>query len=435
MTAFTVFGAGVNTALTVTLAGHLHIIMQIMRFISFFLLLGVFSFAIHTAEAQSTSTPKVEGRYASIIVDLDNQQIIHARQIDTPRYPASLTKVMTLYLTFEAIDRGKLRFDQRLPVSAYAASQPRSKLGLKRGETILVRDAINAMIVRSANDVAVVLAEAISGSESRFADLMTQRARDLGMQSTVFKNPHGLPNSEHITTARDMAKLAHRMVTDHRTYYPLFSQEYFTYKGQTTNNTNSLLGEGLGVDGLKTGYTRASGYNLTISAAREGRRLLAVVLGGASGQSRDQHMRDLVERGFDIILGKPAPAAPPRIIVKREPVPAARPVQQASASILKLRGSNGQIQTVIQGQPTLQRPVQSDWSLFLGEFTTPRAAQNFMLKVTANQPALAKNIYIFEHNQRFQARLRGLSYNQAGPLCTQIKQQGNPCVVVQHTAR
>jgi len=253
------------------------------------LLSGLILMLALPSQAQISKASPVTGRYASIIVDIDSQEIIHARQIDDARFPASLTKIMTLYLTFEALDQGRLKIDQQLPVSAYAASQPPSKLGLKAGQRILVRDAINALIIRSANDAAMVLAEAISGSESHFAAQMTQRARQLGMQKTTFRNPHGLPNADHRSTARDMAKLAHAIIRDHRSYYPLFGQKTMRYKGQTLKTTNALLGNTEGVDGLKTGYTNASGYNLTISAQRNGRRLVAVVMGGASGKSRDRH--------------------------------------------------------------------------------------------------------------------------------------------------
>jgi len=213
------------------------------HFILNIVLLGMMLLCAPSSLAQSNAKPKVEGRYASIIVDIDNQEIVHARKIDEARYPASLTKVMTLYLTFDALNQGKLKIDQKLPVSSHAARQPATKLGLKKGQTILVRDAVNALIVRSSNDAAMVLAEAIGGSELNFARHMTDKARKLGMSRTTFMNPHGLPNSEHVSTARDMAKLAHAIIRDHRTYYPLFNQQTFKYRGKTYKTTNSLLGE------------------------------------------------------------------------------------------------------------------------------------------------------------------------------------------------
>ena len=395
-------------------------------------LLGMMFLCAQAALAQSNAKPKVEGRYASIIVDMDNQEIVHARKIDEARYPASLTKIMTLYLTFDALNQGKLRIDQKLPVSRYAAQQPATKLGLKAGSSILVRDAINAMIVRSSNDVAIVLAEAISGSELEFSRLMTHRARELGMMRTNFKNPHGLPNNEHISTARDMAKLAHALIRDHRTFYHLFSQKSFTFRGKTYKSTNKLLSDNIGVDGLKTGYTRASGYNLTISAERQGRRLIAIVLGGASGKSRDQHMRDLIQRGFDVILKTPA-AAPPPVAIK--PSPAIRPVNgvQPSTAILRLRDSNGNLQTVTRGVSLLARPGQTQWSLYLGEFTSPRDASGYVRGITGENTALASHIQILERGRQFQARLSGLPHKQANQICNNIRSQGQICKMIQHT--
>lgn len=399
---------------------------------------GLVAWLTPMSYGQVSKTSPVTGRYASIIVDLDSQEIIHARQIDDARFPASLTKVMTLYLTFEALDQGRLKINQKLPVSAYAASQAPSKLGLKAGQSILVHDAINALIIRSANDVAMVLAEAIAGSEGAFAAQMTQRARQLGMHKTVFRNPHGLPNANHQSTARDLAKLAHAMIRDHRSYYPLFSQKTMQYKGRTLKTTNALLGQTKGVDGLKTGYTNASGYNLIISAQREGRRLVAVVMGGASGKSRDQHMRDLIERGFDVMSKKPLTAAP-IVTVRREPVPKRAQPQNASTAILSLRSSNGQTQPVIHGRrPQLTRPAASQWSLFLGEFPTPHAAQNYINNMlSAASPPLtlpSSQLEIIARAGRFQARLNGLPHPVASMLCDKLKNRQETCLMVQLTA-
>ena len=406
--------------------------MCTLRFICTVFLSALTIILTAPSTAQVAKAAPVTGRYASIIVDMDNQEIIHARQIDAPRFPASLTKVMTLYLTFEALDQGRLKIDQALPVSAYAASQPPSKLGLKTGDRILVRDAINALIIRSANDAAMVLAEAIGGSEPVFAAQMTQRARQLGMQKTVFRNPHGLPNSNHRSTARDMAKLAHAMIRNHRSYYPLFAQKTMRYKGRTLKTTNALLGQTQGVDGLKTGYTNASGYNLTISAERNGRRLVAVVMGGASGKSRDRHMRDLIERGFDVMLKTPL-TAPAPITVRREPVPRRKAVRNASTAILNLRGADGQSQPVIKGRALqVRRPAKSEWSLFLGEFPTPRAA-NAQLTRALGSAATAGTRDVIARNNQFQARLKGLSHRDANILCDRLLQQQQTCLMIQLT--
>ena len=406
-----------------------------MRIFAAILFAVTLMMSVQLAPAQITPTqaaPSVTGRYASIIIDTDSSEIIHARKIDEPRYPASLTKLMTLYLTFEALSHGTLKLDQALPVSRYAASQPPSKLGLRSGGTILVRDAINALIISSANDVSVVIAEAISGNEASFASLMTRRAKELGMSRTTFQNPHGLPNSGHVSTARDMAKLAYALIRDHRTYYPLFAQRQFTYRGHTRKNTNALLGTVDGVDGFKTGYTYASGYNLAISAKRNGRRLVAVVLGGASGASRNQHMRDLIDRGFEVLESRPD-SAPSQITVKREPIPEQHKPQVASTAILNLRGSDGQTQTVIQGRPTVTRPQNTVWSLYLGDFPTAAAAQIHLNSLTARAPTLKDYQHVVRAHPSFQARFTGLAYTDAQNLCENFKSAGQDCLMVQQT--
>ena len=267
------------------------------------------------------------GGYSSIIVDAHSEDILHARQIDAARYPASLTKIMTLYLVFDAVEEGRITLDTDVPVSRTAAATPPVKLGLTAGSRVTVDTLVQAVAVRSANDAAVVLAEALAGSETAFAARMTDTARELGMRGTTFRNATGLPDAEQVTTARDMAKLAHAVLTRFPQHYHYFGQASF--RGR--KNTNALLRRP-DVDGFKTGYTRASGYNLVISGTREmggtERRILAVVLGGASKTSRNTHMDDLVDRGFAVMAQqKPSDGRTTR----REPVPAPKPPVMASA--------------------------------------------------------------------------------------------------------
>jgi len=237
-------------------------------------------------------------RYAGIVIDADSQEILYAENADRLRYPASLTKMMTLYLLFEALEEGRLGLDQPLPVSAYAAAKPASKLYVKPGSTIPVDQAIDALVIKSANDVAVVVAEALGGSDRHFARMMTDKARELGMQDTVFRNPHGLPDAGQVTTARDMAVLSRHLMRDFPQYYPRFSRTSFTWRGKTITGHNRLLKSYPGADGLKTGFIRASGFNVATSAVRGDRRLLTVVMGGFSAASRDAHTADLLDRGF-----------------------------------------------------------------------------------------------------------------------------------------
>lgn len=240
------------------------------------------------------------GRYASIIVDAQNLEILHARQIDAQRHPASLTKIMTLYLTFEALERGQITLDKAVPVSAHAASTAPVKMGLRRGQKVRIDTLIQAVAVRSSNDAAVVLAEAVGGSEVQFVERMNAAAFSLGMRRTTFRNPHGLPDGKQVTTARDMAKLAIATRNRFPQFYHYFGQTHF--RGR--ESTNKLLKERRDVDGFKTGYTNASGFNLVISAVREEGRIIAVVLGGASSGSRNSHMSDLIDRGFEVMAAQ-----------------------------------------------------------------------------------------------------------------------------------
>lgn len=245
-------------------------------------------------------------KYASIVIDADTDTVLHVRHADAPRYPASLTKVMTLYMLFDEIKAGRASLNDRMTVSRAAANQPPSNLRLRRGGTITVRAAIDALVTKSANDVAVVVAEHIGGTEARFARLMTAKASSLGLENTVFRNASGLPDTQQVSTARDMAKLADAMLTDHADYYGYFSRTRFSYGGRTYKNHNELLETVEGVDGIKTGYTRASGFNLMASAERDGRRVIAVMLGGHTSRSRNAHVEALIEAAYDAIEQAPA---------------------------------------------------------------------------------------------------------------------------------
>jgi len=247
--------------------------------------------------------PAWADKYASIVVDLETGQVMHDRSADEPRHPASLTKVMTLYLVFDAIDSGKLKLSERIPVSKAASRAQPSKLGLKSGSTIKVEDAIRALVTKSANDVAIVLAEKLGGSETKFVTRMNAKAKELGMLNTTFRNASGLPDKKQITTARDMAKLGEAIYMDHKNRYNYFSLSSFKWGKRKYMNHNELLRKVDGVDGIKTGFTNASGYNLMASAERNGRRVIAVMLGGRTGRSRDAHVADLLEAAFMDITG------------------------------------------------------------------------------------------------------------------------------------
>ena len=255
---------------------------------------GVISFASVVAFLAFAGNPAAAAPYADIVVDANSGAVLHQTNPDAKRHPASLTKIMTLYLLFEQLEAGKLKLDSSLKVSQSAAEQSPTKLGLKAGSTIAVEDAIKGIITRSANDAAVVVAEAIAGSEDDFAALMTRKAKTLGMSRTVYKNASGLPDDDQVTTARDQSMLGRAIQERFPKYYKYFQTRSFSFRGQSISNHNHLLGRVDGVDGIKTGYIRASGFNLVTSLHRGNRYVVAVVMGGSSAGSRDARMRELI---------------------------------------------------------------------------------------------------------------------------------------------
>ncbi|MFN3462495.1 MAG: D-alanyl-D-alanine carboxypeptidase family protein [Terricaulis sp.] len=236
--------------------------------------------------------------YAGLVMDARTNEVLYEDQADAHRFPASLTKMMTLYMVFEAIERGELDWDTPLTASRNASRQPPTRLCLRAGDTITVEQAVRALIVQSANDVATTVAERLAGSEARFAAQMTSRARELGLSDTRFANASGLPDRRHQTTARDMALLSQAIWNDFAQHYHLFQTASFSWRNSHGRNHNRLLDHVDGVDGIKTGYTRASGFNLATMAERDGRRIIVVVLGGRTAASRNEHVAELIERTY-----------------------------------------------------------------------------------------------------------------------------------------
>ena len=371
-----------------------------------------------TAAVVSYSPP-----YADIVVDANTGAVLHSSNPDAPRHPASLTKIMTLYMLFERLEAGKITFKTELPVSAHAASQAPSKLGLKPGQSITVEEAINATVIKSANDVAAVIAEALGGDEDTFSKLMTVKARSLGMQNTVYKNASGLPNDAQITTARDQALLG-RAIQDHfPQYYRFFSTTRFSFRGKSISGHNRLLGRVEGVDGIKTGYTNASGFNLVTSMKRSGRHVVAVVLGGRSASSRDAKMRELITEYVQVasaprtatpVLAEATPAAPKRNVVQRiagavitqaraeaapeaalprpRPAPAASiPVQVAAASVDMLPAASSPAAAVPGSSQPLEPIAVKTLSVKPGvafSLAAPRATSS-VAPAAVNGPQLA----------------------------------------------
>src|SRR6202171_236583 len=253
----------------------------------------------HHARQHQEARESYSPQFSSIIVDGNSGATLSANNPDASRHPASLTKIMTLYLLFERLDAGKMKLDTEMEVSEHASEQAPTKLGLRPGQTMRVEDAIKGLVTRSANDAAVVIAEAIGGDEDDFAKLMTRKARGLGMTRTVYRNASGLPDDVQVTTARDQATLGRAIQDRFPRYYRYFSTSAFNYHGQSIRNHNRLLGSVEGVDGIKTGYTEASGFNLVTSMRRGNRHLVGVVMGGRSGGSRDSIMRGLLAENLE----------------------------------------------------------------------------------------------------------------------------------------
>ncbi len=375
-----------------------------------FLRSGLFIAAI--AVAVVVATPAA-ARYATVVVNADTGQILHSLNADTRNYPASLTKIMTLYMVFEGLKQGNLAMTQGLPVSRRAAGMAPSKLGLKAGETITTRNAILALVTKSANDAAVVIAEALGGTEAKFARKMTIRARKLGMTRTTFRNASGLPNRGQLSTARDMAILALRLVRDFPEEYRYFSTKKFKFRGRTYSNHNGLLERYEGADGIKTGYIRASGFNIVASAERDGTRVIGVMFGGRSASSRDAQMVKLLDRGFskaELYSRKRASVTPKP--TAKNPRATERPT-------------------------AVQKPVTIDrWGVQVGAFRSAGAAKTMARAAATRLRSIAPNATVSVTPMRSQgvdlhrARVMGMTEADARKSCLRLRQIKFACVPV-----
>jgi len=305
---------------------------------------GALAYHRYVRHAAHASVEVYSPPFASIVVDGNTGDVLHASNADAARHPASLTKIMTLYLLFERLDAGKIKLDTQLKVSEHAAEQAPTKLGLKPGQTIAVEDAIKGVVTESANDAAVTIAESLGGDEAQFAELMTQKAHALGMSRTTYVNASGLPNDDQVTTARDQALLGRAIQERFPHYYKYFSTEQFVYHGRAMRNHNHLLGVVGGVDGIKTGYTRASGFNLVTSVHRDGRYIVAVVLGGRSAGERDAHMRELIGAHIrEASLQRTAPVSADKLASRNEVEysAAAKSAQRSHSDVMANAAASG----------------------------------------------------------------------------------------------
>ncbi len=432
--------------------------------------------------SQVFSAEEAQARYASIVIDAETGEVLRSRSADVRRYPASLTKMMTLYLLFEAIEDGKLSLDSKLKVSKRAAGQSPSKLGLRAGSTIRAEDAIKSLIVKSANDIAVVVAEALGGTEIEFARIMTRKAQELGMSRTTFRNASGLPNRKQRSTARDMSRLAQALMRDFPERYHYFDDQRFSYKGRVHRTPNKLLARYRGMDGIKTGYIRASGFNLVASAERDGRRVIAVVFGGKTPNSRNAHMANLLDLGFTRIAendakrgrvryaGIPRPpagsglaapatrfkpasimvaAAQPPELAEGAASPPAEPIEVASGPFPPPSKSVADTLAIVESVIATEPPpspapaekvaaasaVGGAWGIQVGSYESVTAAEIAMRRASVRAPLLNDAAATLApradgRNTLYRARFLGLYKNDAYRACKKLQAAPMPCTVI-----
>jgi len=385
----------------------------------------------------------------SIVIDAETGRILSEMNADAITYPASLTKMMTLYLTFEALNAGRLRLDQYLPVSTEAANKSPTKLHLVPGDSVQVHDLILGIVTKSANDAAAVLAEGLAGSEPAFADRMTAKARQLGMTSTIYRNASGLPDPEQRTTARDVAQLALALYHDFPREYRYFATREFFFRGRVILTHNHLLDWYEGADGIKTGYIGASGFNLAASAVRNGHRLVGVVMGGASAGSRDREMAALLDQGFSevgagatLVAGRevPSPSAAPVVAETDQPEPA-RPREKIGQLAKAARKIAAHLSPVAKAEAApiahqLRTPAETDrWSIQLGAFRDGTAAEQAARSAATVPGARGKPVQIVQPSKGgkehvYRARLLNFSPQEAQGACAVLHKKKIECSVV-----
>ncbi len=430
----------------------------------------------------SVSVPaEAKPRFSAIAVDARTGKVMFAKDADGVRYPASLTKVMTLYLVFQDLESNKIKLTTKLQVSKRAAAMDPSKLGLKPDSAITVEDAIKALVTKSANDVAAAVGENLAGSEPNFAIRMTKTAKELGMTKTVFRNASGLPDPSQVTTARDMATLSLRVQRDFPQYYPYFRINSFVYNGKTIRTHNRLLGRYAGTDGIKTGYIRAAGFNLSTSARRGDKRVVGVVLGATSGKKRNAYMVSMLDRAFPkckngttiaAIAGsskgaiEPATAPSPTSEPTLAEVPSAMELlvasadeagdeaeaaEEATASTLKsVDAPPGPVGPQVLEAKIAEPPLpanlpfkvktqirDSSWHIQIGAFPSKKRAQAELKRILAgsgskllkNKPAFTVTVQRGDETI-YRARLSGFSEKSAKGACRQLSKRKVDCLAL-----
>lgn len=393
------------------------------------------------AFAIAGGAPAAEAKYASIVIDAESGLVLQEVNADVQNYPASLTKMMTLYLLFEQLNAGTVKLDQQFTVSTHGAAQAPSKLNLGPGETISVHDAILAVVTKSANDIAVTIAENLAGSEHAFAERMTQKARQLGMRNTFFHNASGLPDRQQHTTARDLSLLARALYKDFPNYYRYFGTHEFVYRGMAMQNHNHLMSRYPGMDGIKTGYIAAVGFNLAASATRNGHRLIGVVMGGESARARDQRMALLLNQSFARVGVAPGAAVETAAAEKPEKMaePAGSPAAAASSgSAVRALAALSPIGRA-EAKPASRRPAAAphgeSWAVQIGSYNRHAAAQKAADAAAERIPGAGpKNIQISsDRRHSYRAALINLNHREALSACRALRRQHQSCTVVSPT--
>ena len=372
-----------------------------------------------------------KAKYASIIINENTDKIYFQKNADTMNYPASLTKIMTLYMIFDELKKNKIKMNTKFKVSKRASLRPPSKLGLKTGQTISVRNAILALVTKSANDVATVVAENLGKTESKFAKKMTKMAKKIGMKRTIFKNASGLPNRGQLSTARDMAKLAKMIRKNFPEYFHFFKKKTFKYNGIEFRNHNNLLGSFNGTDGVKTGYTNASGFNLVASVERNGQRIIGVVFGGKTAKKRDIHMVSLLNKYFLTRSNKPLVR-----MAKPSELPSNRPKIITSQRIVKTPKINPIKDKIVIEEGSTNH---YDWFVQIGAFNNrlnahkaARKARSVAPEQLGNLPASLQRIHFVNDKKSKQplwrVRFVELAENQARSVCAELWTSGLGCI-------
>ena len=435
-------------------------------------LLGALPAAARQAQRAVASTAENAPVFEWILLDAETGQVLSEENADVATHPASLTKMMTLYLTFDQLNQGKIRLDQPFAVSEEAASRAPSKLALTPGDSVTVRDLILGIVTKSANDAASVLAEGLAGSEANFVQYMNWKAGQLGMQQTWYRNASGLPDPAQRTTARDVARLALALYHQFPREYRYFATREFDFRGETVHSHNHLLEWYQGADGIKTGYVNASGFNLAASAVRDGHRLIGVIMGGRSWHSRDQEMASLLDQGFAVLAARPvqpqntplvaaaAPlAAPPTAVIPAAPAasaavsaaPASAPsgplsATADSAGAQQKSGFLGKVATAAlrhlspvakaEASPlTHEASGGADWAIQLGAFHDEAAAEQATrsvagLAIAKNKPHQILAPAKHDSSRLYRARILHFTAKSAETACAELHHKGIACSVV-----